>query len=373
MQRVVISGTGLFTPEQSISNEELVIAFNRHVRDYNATHAADIAAGHRVAKAESSAEFIAKASGIQARRVIDKSGLLDAGRLVPHIAERRDDELSVQAEIAVHAARQALQRAGRQARDIDAVIVAATSLQRAYPAVAIEVQAALGCAGYAYDMNVACSSATFALRAAVDAVRVGSARRVLVICPEICSGFLDWSDRDCHFIFGDVATALVVEAADGAQSAMAFEVLGSRLQTRFSSNIRDNFGFINRCEDSDPQARDKLFYQQGRKVFKEVCPMVAEQILDHSAELGLAPAQLTRLWLHQANINMNDLISKRVLGADFRREQAPIILDEYANTAAAGSLVVFHQYSQDLQAGDTGVICSFGAGYSIGSIIVRRC
>ncbi|MEL0028527.1 MAG: beta-ketoacyl-ACP synthase III [Perlucidibaca sp.] len=373
MQRVVISGTGLHAPAQSISNEALVAAFNVHVREYNRRWADDIEAGRRPAKSGSSAEFIAKASGIRARRVVDREGLLDPARLMPRLRERADSELSLQAEMAMLAGRDAIAAAGLAAADIDAVLVAATSLQRAYPAIAIEVQAALGCGGYAYDMNVACSSATFALRAATDAVRTGSARRVLVICPEICSGFLDWGDRDCHFIFGDVAVALVVEAADDCRAERRFEVLGSRLQTRFSSNIRDNFGFLNRCEDADPLARDKLFYQEGRKVFKEVCPLVAEHLLAHLHASGLTPADVSRLWLHQANINMNDLITRKVLGADFRREQAPMVLDEYGNTAAAGSLLAFHLHSADLQAGDTGVLCSFGAGYSIGSVLVRRC
>jgi len=101
--------------------------------------------------------------------------------------------------------------------------------------------------------------------------------------------------------------------------------------------------------------------------------MVAEQIVAHSASLSLEVSDLKRLWLHQANLSMNELISKRVLGREFSREDSPVILDEYANTSSAGSIIAFHKYRRDLQAGDVGVICSFGAGYSIGSVIVRRC
>ena len=66
------------------------------------------------------------------------------------------------------------------------------------------------------------------------------------------------------------------------------------------------------------------------------------------------------------------LFLKMMLGKDAERERAPIILDEYANTSSAGSIIAFHKYSQDLQVGDLGVICSFGAGYSIGSVVVQR-
>lgn len=373
MQRVVISGTGLYTPSQSISNEELVVAFNAYVQRYNAERADAIAAGTLEPLSESSAEFIQKASGIRSRYVMDKAGVLDPARMFPHIAERPDDQLGIQAEIGVASARQALERAGKTSADVDAIIVACSNMQRAYPAVAIEVQQALGAGGYAYDMNVACSSATFGLQAAVDAVRSGSARCVLVISPEITSAHLEWRDRDCHFIFGDVSTTMVVEAADTCTVSGAFEVLGTRLQTQFSSAIRNNFGFLNRCDESGVGARDKLFRQEGRKVFKEVCPMVAEQIISHSADLGFETADLKRLWLHQANINMNELIAKRVLGREFSRDESPVILDEYANTSSAGSIIAFHKHSEDMASGEVGVICSFGAGYSIGSVIVRRC
>lgn len=371
---VVISGTGLWTPPLSISNDELVASFNQYVERYNAEHADAIAAGELVPLQGSNAEFIEKASGIKSRYVLDKEGVLDPTRLCPRIAERSDEEVSVQAEMAIKAIHQALQQAGRQVADVDAVLVACSNMARAYPAVSVEVQHYLGMErGWGYDMNVACSSATFGIQAAVDSIRNGSADCIVVVNPEICSAHLAWQDRDCHFIFGDVATALVLERADRATAATQWRVLGTRLQTRFSSNIRNNFGFLNRCDETGVGARDKLFRQEGRKVFKEVCPMVAEQILSHLDSLSLTPEVLKRMWLHQANLSMNELIAKRVLGRPADRVEAPVILDEYANTSSAGSIVAFHRYRDDLAVGDCGVICSFGAGYSIGSVVVERC
>ncbi|MGB2247579.1 MAG: beta-ketoacyl-ACP synthase III [Alcanivorax sediminis] len=370
---VVISGTGLWTPEQTITNDELVASFNEYVERFNAEHAEAIAAGEVAALDASNSAFIEKASGIKQRHVINKSGVLDPARLAPMIPERSDDELSIQAEIAVNAARQALENANLTANDLDAVLVACSNMQRAYPAMAVEVQAALGMEhGWGYDMNVACSSATFGIQAGVDAIRNGSARRVLMVNPEICSAHLAWQDRDCHFIFGDVATAVILERKEDATSENQWEVLGTRLQTKFSNNIRNNFGFLNRCDESGIGARDKLFRQEGRKVFKEVCPMVAEQITSHLADTEIAVESLSRMWLHQANLSMNELISKRVLGRQASREEAPVILDDYANTSSAGSIIAFHKYNSDLPAGSNGVICSFGAGYSIGSVIVNR-
>jgi beta-ketodecanoyl-[acyl-carrier-protein] synthase len=368
---VVISATGLWTPPDSISNAELVASFNTYVERYNAEHAADIEAGVLQPLLPSSAEFIEKASGIKHRYVIDKEGPLDINRMVPRIPERPNEQLSLMAEVSVKAARQALERAGRDGSEIDAVICSCSSLQRPYPALAIEVQNELGAGGFGYDMNVACSSATFAIQNACDIVRAGHARSALVVNPELCTGHLNYRDRDTHFIFGDAAVAVLVERAELAPKG-AWAVLGTRLQTRFSNNIRNNFGFLNRCDEAHRDDPDKLITQQGRKVFKEVVPLVSEMILQHMAELGLKAGDMRRLWLHQANSNMNRLIAERILGHEASQDEAPTVLDVYGNTAGAGSIIAFHLNSDDLKTGDKGLICSFGAGYSAGSIFVQK-
>jgi len=78
------------------------------------------------------------------------------------------------------------------------------------------------------------------------------------------------------------------------------------------------------------------------------------------------------MWLHQANLGMNQLIAKTVLGRAPEEDEAPVILDEYANTSSAGSVIAFHKFNQDLKEGSLGMLCSFGAGYSIGSAILEK-
>ncbi|WP_422419876.1 beta-ketoacyl-ACP synthase III [Pseudomonas sp. GZD-222] len=372
MHNVVISGTGLYTPANSISNEELVESFNAYVQQFNADNAEAIERGDVQALAESSAAFIEKASGIKSRFVMDKAGILDPQRMAPRLPERSNDEPSVLCQMAVAAAEQALQRAGRTAADVDAVIVACSNLQRPYPAIAIEVQQALGINGFGFDMNVACSSATFGIQTACNSVQLGQARAVLVISPEICTGHLNFRDRDSHFIFGDAATAVLVERADLATSAHQFDIVSTKLLTQFSNNIRNNFGFLNRAAEEGIGAPDKLFVQEGRKVFREVCPMVAELIAQHLAENNIAVSDVKRFWLHQANLSMNHLIVKKLLGRDALEEEAPVILDSYANTSSAGSVIALHKHQDDLPKGSLGVLSSFGAGYSIGSVILRK-
>lgn len=378
-----IASTGLHTPPHSISNEELVESFNAYVDLFNAENASQIDAGEIQPLGHSSVEFVEKASGIKARFVLNKSGILDPRRMAPQLPERSNEELSILSEIAVRAAEDAIARWGKSPSQIDAVLCAASNMQRPYPAMAIEVQQALGIGGFAFDMNVACSSATFGIKTAADFIASGSCRAVLVVNPEVCSAHLNFKDRDSHFIFGDVATAVIVEAADEAQSG--WDIVGTRLKTVFSNNIRNNFGFLNRAarpsadldsatangEGADPLT-DRLFVQQGRKVFKEVVPMVSDMIINHARDLDLDPGALKRLWLHQANINMNEMIGRRVLGRDPSPGENVIILDDYANTSSAGSIIAFHLHNDGFEAGDTGLICSFGAGYSAGTVFVRK-
>ncbi|SMQ73815.1 beta-ketodecanoyl-[acyl-carrier-protein] synthase [Altererythrobacter xiamenensis] len=367
----VISSTGLFTPQDVITNEELVASFNAFVDLHNARNAEAIAAGEVEQLQHSSVEFIEKASGIKARHVMAKEPVLDPEIMAPRWEERPDDEISILAEIGVKAAEEALKRAGRDPKDVDAVLCAASNMQRPYPAMAVEIQDALGIDGFGFDMNVACSSATFGIQTAADYIRAGNAKSVLVVSPEITSGHLNWRDRDSHFIFGDVATAVLVEDAAVAPE-QHWDILGTKLKTVFSNNIRNNFGFLNRAHPETEGAPDKLFVQEGRKVFKEVVPMVAQMILDEAERLDLDPTALRRLWLHQANAGMNRLIAHRVLGHEADADESPTVLDTYGNTSSAGSIIAFHKHSEDLADGDVGLICSFGAGYSAGTVFVRK-
>ena len=369
MHSVAITGSGVFTPQNIITNDELVAAFNTYANQFNADNAEAIAAGEVEPKPQSSADFIYAASGIERRFVLDKNGILDPKRMHPYLPPRADDAPGYMAEIGVDACRKAMAAAGVD--DVDLVICAASNMERAYPAVAVEMQQLLGVGGFAFDMNVACSSATFGIQTAADMIKAGSIRRALVVNPEICSAHLEWRDRDCHFIFGDVATAVVLERDEDLDKSH-FKVRSTRCATQFSNNIRNNNGYLRRTHDQMEDRRDMQFMQNGRKVFKEVLPLVSKHIADHMVSEGVAPDDLTRLWLHQANKTMNDYIGKKVLGRTPEDGEQPNILQDYANTSSAGSIIAFSQNSDDLQSGDTGIICSFGAGYSVGSVIVER-
>lgn len=365
-----ITGTGLFTPPHAINNEDLCASLNAYVERYNHQHAAEIEAGTLEALRGSSPEFIEKVSGIKNRYVIDREGILDIDRMCPNVPERSNDALSVQAEWGVAAAKQAIENAGLTPNDIDAVILSCSVMQRAYPAIAVEIQAGLGMThGFAFDMQITCSSAAFGIQQAVATIKAGMAKRVVMVNVEITSGHLNYTDYTSHFIFGDAATAVVLEETD---TKSGLEVVDTFLMTQFSNNIRNNFGFLNRAEKADLNSPDKLFVQYGNKVYREVSPMVAKAIKEHIQKNGLKGEDIKRFWLHQANINMDKLILKMVLGHEPDEKRAPAILDEYANTNSAGVIIALHKHSQDLNNGDYGVLCAFGAGYALGSVILKK-
>ncbi|MDU8928694.1 beta-ketoacyl-ACP synthase III [Alisedimentitalea sp. MJ-SS2] len=372
MYQPAITGTGVFTPELAITNAELVEAFNAYVDMFNAENAQAIEAGEVTALERSSTDFIFKASGIEQRYVLDKEGVLDPTRMYPKFRQRSDDEPGIMTEIAMDACKKALDQAGVDASEIDLVICAASNMERAYPAIGVEIQKEIGAGGFAFDMNVACSSATFGIQAAADMIRSGSVKKALVVNPEITSGHLEWRDRDCHFIFGDVCTATVLEREEDAKGPH-WKVISTRCATEFSNNIRNNNGFLRRNRpDGVADRRDMQFMQNGRKVFKEVVPMVSKHIAQHMTDEGLDAGDLKRLWLHQANKSMNDFIGRKVLGREPEPGEQPNILQDYANTSSAGSIIAFSKHSEDMQPGDKGFICSFGAGYSVGSVLVER-
>ncbi len=366
-----ITGWGVWHPETILTNDELVVAFNEFVRRDNAKHADEIAAGTREPLKDSGSDWIVKASGIKQRYVEDKTGLTDPERMCPNIKDRPEDQISIQAEYAVNAAKLALAQAGRAGEDVDLVVLGASNLQRLYPAIAIEVQDAIGARGYGFDVSIGCSAATGATIVAQQSLQTGSARCALVVIPELTTAHMNWRERDSHFIFGDASVAFVIEPRERAKPG-SWEILSSRMMSKWSSNIRNNAGYLDRCDPETQHSIDKLFHQNGRRVFKDVVPLAAKFITEHLQAHNLAPAQIGRYWLHQANQKLNELVAEYVLGRPATRVEAPIILDEYGNTASAGSLIAFSHYNADLPAGTYGILSSFGAGYSLASLLLQR-
>ena len=370
MHNIYIAGTGIWHPEEKVSNDEIVNSYNSYVEKFNQENNLEIANGSIEAMEFSSVEFIEKASGIKSRYVIDKEGILDINRMMPRVKNEHPDRLSIHAEVGIQAAKKAMDQANVRPNEIDAVIVGTSHAARNYPAVAIEIQQELGINGYAYDMLVGCSSTTFAINNAYSDIASGLANSVLVINPEISTPFVNFTQRDKHFIFGDGCAATVVQR--DSTSDKAFKIIDRKLHTQFSNNIRSNYSYLNRAAVDSKDNEDLLFHQNGRGVFKDVCPLVASLISDQLEKNNILPKEISKFWLHQANGKIIRLIASKILGTDdFDEDILPMPITEFGNLASVGSLFAFN-LNNDLTKGQKGVICSFGAGYSVCSIIVEK-
>ena len=370
MHNIYIAGTGIWHPEEKVSNDEIVNSYNSYVEKFNQENNLEISNGSIEAMEFSSVEFIEKASGIKSRYVIDKEGILDINRMMPRVKNEHPDRLSIHAEVGIQAAKKAMDQANVRPNEIDAVIVGTSHAARNYPAVAIEIQQELGINGYAYDMLVGCSSTTFAINNAYSDIASGLANSVLVINPEISTPFVNFTHRDKHFIFGDGCAATVVQR--DSTSDKAFKIIDRKLHTQFSNNIRSNYSYLNRAAVDSKDNEDLLFHQNGRGVFKDVCPLVASLISDQLEKNNILPKEISKFWLHQANGKIIRLIASKILGTDdFDEDILPMPITEFGNLASVGSLFAFN-LNNDLTKGQKGVICSFGAGYSVCSIIVEK-
>lgn len=371
MSAIYLTGSGLFIPPYSVTNEELVKSYNEYVDLFNQQHQAEIESSEFEALPKSSTEFIEKASGIKARYVMYKDGMLDKTRMRPKVPERTEDTPLEIVTMAVAAAKEAMQQADVSADEIDMVILSTTNHQRAYPSAAVEVQDKLGINGFAFDMGIACSSATFGLASAYAHIKGGLAKTVLLVNPEFATPQVNLKSRDSHFIFGDVATAAIISSEIKPNAKQAFKILSNKQFTQYSDNIRCDGSYLDHCIENLPEDRP-YFKQQGRKVFKELLPIATRFIEQQLAEANLGVTDIKRFWLHQANINMNMFAMKKLLGREATHEEAPTCLDEFANSASSGSMIVFHKYKSDFTSGDKGLICSFGAGYSVGGLLVEK-
>lgn len=367
---IFIAGSGIWYPEARVSNEELVNSYNQYVENFNNNNRESIEDGSVEAMEFSSAEFIEKASNIKSRYFIDKEGSLDINRMKPRVNNEHPDRLSMHAKVGIKAAKKAMKQANVSPSQIDAVIVGTSHAPRNYPALAIEIQNEIGIKGYAYDMLVGCSSTTFAINNAYSDIASGLAETILVINPEINTPHVNFTQRDKHFIFGDGCAACVVQK--NSNSNNAYKIIDRKLHTQFSNNIRSNFGYLNRAAIDVKTNEELLFHQNGRGVFKDVCPLVASLISNQLEKNNILPHEVAKFWLHQANGKMIRLITSKILGTDdFDESITPMPIINFGNLASVGSLFAFN-LDNDLEPGQKGVICSFGAGYSVCSIIVEK-
>lgn len=268
-------------------------------------------------------------------------------------------------DLATHAARAALADAGLEAGDIDAIIVATSTADLAFPSAATMVQAALGMTqGFAFDVQAVCAGFVFGLANANALIVSGQARRVMVIGAETFSRIMDWTDRSTCVLFGDGAGALVLEAAEGVGS-------------------NDDRGILATDLHSDGRYRDILYVDggvatqttghlrmHGKEVFRHAVEKLAETAHASLDKLGMTGADVDWIVPHQANLRIIKATAHK-MGLDL--DHVVLTVQDHGNTSAASiplALSVGKQRGQ-IKQGDLLVTEAIGGGLAWGSVVLR--
>ncbi len=269
-------------------------------------------------------------------------------------------------DLALNAARAALENAGMDAQDIDTIILATATPDYTFPATAVTVQAGLGIHhGAAFDVHAVCSGFVYALTTADAYIRSGMSKRVLVIGAETFSRILDWNDRTTCVLFGDGAGAVVVEATEGAGDIADRGVLTSHL--RSDGRHKDKL-----YVDGGPSATQTTGHlrMEGREVFKHAVGMITDVIEDAFNETGTTADDLSWFIPHQANKRIIDASAKKL---GIAPEKVVTTVDRHGNTSAASIPLALDTAVRDgrVKRGDLVLLEAMGGGFTWGSVLLR--
>ena len=269
-------------------------------------------------------------------------------------------------DLALAAARAALADAGLEPEDIDTVIVATSTPDLTFPAVATMVQAGLGMRhGYGFDMQAVCAGFIFALANAQALISSGLARRVLVIGAETFSRILDWDDRTTCVLFGDGAGALILEAAEGTGAVSDRGVLACDLN---SDGRQHGILYVDGGVSSTQTAGH--LRMQGKEVFRHAVEKLAATAETVLASAGLGPDAVDWLVPHQANLR---IIRGTAAKLGLPMQRVVVTVQDHGNTSAASiplALSVAHADGR-LRRGDLLLLEAIGGGLAWGSVLLR--
>ena len=264
------------------------------------------------------------------------------------------------------AARAALERAGLTAADIDLIIVATSTPDNTFPAVAVDIQNRLGMHhGFAFDVQAVCSGFVYAVTTADAYIRGGLAKRVLVIGAETFSRILDWTDRTTCVLFGDGAGASVLEAEEGAGTVADRGVLTTQL--RSDGAHRDKL-----YVDGGPSSTGTVGHlrMEGREVFKHAVGMITDVIEAAFGATGMTADDIDWMVPHQANKRIIDGSAKK-LGIPL--EKVVVTVDLHGNTSAASIPLALSAAAADgrIKRGDLVLLEAMGGGFTWGAVLLR--
>jgi len=320
--RSVVTGVGGYLPDRIVTNDELAKLV------------------------DTSDEWIRERTGIRQRR-------------------QADDGTPV-SDLAVEAARRALEAAGRTPDDVDLIIVATTTPDLTFPAVATIVQRKLGCpVGIAFDVQAVCSGFVYALSTADGFVARNRSKCALVIGAETMTRLMDWTDRGTCVLFGDGAGAVVLEPGEGEGTTADRGLLGFALR---ADGTKQELLYVDGGVSTNRQTG--YLRMQGNQVFRHAVVNISEAVTAAAADAGVAVPDVDWFIPHQANQRILEGVAKR-LGI----EEGKVIstVAEHANTSAASIPLALDQGVKDgrIQPGQLLLLEAMGGGLTWGACVLR--
>lgn len=269
-------------------------------------------------------------------------------------------------QMAIVAARAALDHAGIEASQIDAVIVATSTPDLTFPSVATMVQAGLGMdGGFAFDVQAVCAGFVYALANANALIVSGQARRVMVIGAETFSRIMDWTDRTTCVLFGDGAGALILEAQDGAGTTDDRGILATDLH---SDGTHRDLLYVDGGVSATGTAG--VLKMQGKEVFRHAVEKLTKTAETALEKAGVGVADVDWVVPHQANIR---IITGTVKKFGLPMDKVIVTVQDHGNTSAASIPLAMSVGVADgrIQPGDLLVTEAIGGGLAWGAVILR--
>lgn len=323
---VIITGTGSYVPEKVVTNDDMAKIV------------------------ETSDEWIRTRSGISERRFAGEN-----------------ESTSV---MATAAAEKAIAAAGIDRSEIDLVIVATMTPDMPFPSTACLVQSQLGLGHItAFDIQAACSGFVFALNTGSNMLRSGAYKKALIIGSEKMSSILDFKDRTTCVLFGDAASALVLETSDTARVGVLDSITGTDGSTP-ELLYQPAGGSLRPASAESVAARQHYIKMNGKEIFKLAVRVMGQVSCDILERHGYRTDQVDLVIPHQANMRIIDSLAKRI---NLPMERFHNNLDRYGNTSGASVGLALDEAFRNgrVQSGDLVLLVAFGAGLTWGSTLIK--
>ena len=318
----IIAGTGSYLPEKILTNADLE------------------------KMVDTSDEWITQRSGIKERRIAA--------------------DYETTGDMAIAAARQAIAAAHINPQDIDGVIVATTTPDRTFPAVAAKVQGELGLPhGLAFDVQAVCTGFVYALSVANNFIRLGQAKNILVIGAEKMSSVLDWNDRGTCVLFGDGAGAVILQAHENDKGLEGRGIFSTHLYANGERReILQTSGGVSSTGDTG------VIQMQGKEVFKYAVNYMADVVKEVLDQNNITPDQIDWLVPHQANIR---IIKSTADKLHMPMDKVVVTVDKHGNTSAASIPLALDEAVRDgrIQRGQMLLLEAMGGGLTWGAALLR--